>query len=104
MSAKPMLVLGMMSGTSADGIDVALTKISGAPPKLNAKLLDHTSVDFPPQVRKEILRVAEQTPVPAGDLSQMNFRLGEIYAEAALTACKQFRVSPTKIAILGNHG
>ena len=93
-----------MSGTSADGIDIALTKISGAPPNLNAKLLNHASVDFPPQVRKEILRIAEQTPVTAGDLSQMNFRLGEIYAEAALTACKRFRVAPRKIALLGNHG
>jgi anhydro-N-acetylmuramic acid kinase len=93
-----------MSGTSADGIDIALTRISGAPPNLHAKLLNHTSVDFPPQVRKEILRIAEQTPIPAGDLSQLNFRLGEIYAEAALTACKRFRISPKKIALLGNHG
>ncbi len=93
-----------MSGTSADGIDIALTKISGAPPALNAKLLNHTSVDFPPQVRKEILRIAEQTPVSAGELSQLNFRLGAIYAEAALTACTRFRVSPSKVAILGNHG
>jgi anhydro-N-acetylmuramic acid kinase len=93
-----------MSGTSADGIDIALTKISGAPPHLHAKLLNHTSVDFPPQVRKEILRIAEQSPVPAGDLSQMTFHLGEIYAEAALTACKRFRLSPKKVAILGNHG
>jgi anhydro-N-acetylmuramic acid kinase len=93
-----------MSGTSADGIDIALTKISGSPPTINAKLLNHTSVDFPPQVRKEILRIAEQTPIPAGDLSQLNFRLGEIYSEAALTACKRFRIAPKKIAILGNHG
>lgn len=93
-----------MSGTSTDGIDIALTKISGSSPNLNAKLLNHTSVDFPAAVRKEILRVAEQTPVPAGDLSQLNFRLGEIYAEAALTACKRFHISPKKIALLGNHG
>src|SRR2546429_92078 len=78
-----MLVLGLMSGTSADGIDVALARISGAPPNLNAKLLGQTSFTFPRPLRKEILRVAEQQPIGAGDLSRLNFRLGRIFAEAA---------------------
>lgn len=99
-----MLVLGMMSGTSADGIDVALARISGAPPKLNAKLLKHTAVKFPPALRKEILRVAEQHAITAGELSQLNFRLGELFAEAALAACRKFKVSPKKIALIGSHG
>ncbi len=93
-----------MSGTSADAIDVALGRISGSPPHLNAKLLNHTSINFPPQLRKEILRVAEQQPISAGDLSQLNFRLGEVFAEAALTACRRFHVPPRKIALLGSHG
>ncbi len=99
-----MLVLGLMSGTSADAIDVALARVSGAAPRLNAKLLNHTSITFPLQLRKEILRVAEQQPISAGQLSQLNFRLGETFAEAALTACRRFRISPKKIALIGSHG
>lgn len=101
---ESMLVLGLMSGTSADGIDVALARISGAPPRLNAKLVGHTSSKFPPALRKEILRIAEQQHITAGELSQLNFRLGDALAEAALAACRHFRVSTRRIALIGSHG
>src|SRR6202035_219658 len=99
-----MLVLGIMSGTSADGIDIALARISGAPPRVKARILNHTAVKFPAQVRAEILRVAEQRAITAGELSQLNFRLGQLFAEAAETACQRFRVTLSSVDLIGSHG
>jgi anhydro-N-acetylmuramic acid kinase len=101
---RGMLVLGLMSGTSADGIDVALARISGAPPRLKARLLNHTAVKFPTQVRAEILRVAEQRAITAGELSQLNFRLGQLFADAAKSTCKRFRVAISSVDLIGSHG
>lgn len=104
MPSTAKLVLGMMSGTSVDGIDVSLVRISGAPPDLKINLLNHTHVPFPAAVRKGILRIAEQNSITSGELSQLHSRLGYIYADAALLACKGFRISPGKVDLIGNHG
>jgi len=110
-----MLVMGMMSGTSADGIDVALAEIKeGTHPlhttqrvghlRLKTKLLQHTSRIMPAALRKEVLRVGEGAACTAGEISQLNFRLGGTFADAAISACKEFRVALSRVELIGSHG
>ncbi|HVB99904.1 MAG TPA: anhydro-N-acetylmuramic acid kinase [Candidatus Dormibacteraeota bacterium] len=99
-----MLVLGLMSGTSADGIDVALARIDGAPPRLRASLENFLTVPYPAPVRRQILRIAEGASVSAADIGRMNFLLGALFGDAALAACRRFRVAPARIDLVGSHG
>jgi anhydro-N-acetylmuramic acid kinase len=99
-----MRVLGMMSGTSADGIDVALANISGAPPRLSAKLEGHYHARFPKVVREAILRLANGAPTTASEISHLNFLLGEEFASAAIAACAKWRIPLSKIGLVGSHG
>jgi anhydro-N-acetylmuramic acid kinase len=167
-----MLVIGVMSGTSADGIEVALARVEGEessqstvdsspfrggetqefttevtegpqrtprretqdppansadgapaegrgiqegglkPPlheegRLNAvrrELVGHLTVPMARAVRAEVLRVGEGAKITAGELSQLNFRVGEEFAAAVLTACKKFGVRTDEVGLIGSHG
>jgi anhydro-N-acetylmuramic acid kinase len=94
----------MMSGTSADGIDVALARISGRPPRLSASLVAHHHVSFSARLRESILQLANGGPTSTAEISHMNFLLGEEFARAAIAACKKWRVPISRIDLIGSHG
>jgi anhydro-N-acetylmuramic acid kinase len=100
LRGRGTLALGIMSGTSADGIDVALVRMAGR----KASLENFAAFPFPRLVQKAILKLGEGPPVTTGEISQLNFLLGEIFADAALDACKKFRVPPSQIEVIGSHG
>lgn len=104
MSPKPLRVLGLMSGTSADGIEVALVQISGAPPKISARLEHHHHVPYPPSIRASILRFANGAPTTTAEISELNFLVGDAFGRAVIESCKRWRLPLAKVSLIGSHG
>ena len=101
-STKSMRVVGLMSGTSADGIDVAITRISGAPPTLRAKIEHSLAIPFPTEVRETVLRVANGAASSSAEISELNFTLGSLFGDAVIKACRKFRVPLSSVALIGS--
>jgi anhydro-N-acetylmuramic acid kinase len=101
VSAKTMTVAGIMSGTSADGIDVAVVRI--APGKLRPKitLLAHEGFHFPSPLRRAVLAAMNATSTSTAELARLNWRLGIAYTEAVEETLKRHNV---KLDLIGCHG
>ena len=97
-----MIIAGVMSGTSADGINVALVRLSARGQECpRYTLLGHEEYPFPAPVRRAILAMMNAELAHVADLARLNFLLGELYAEAVAKTARKHRV---KLDLVGCHG
>lgn len=120
MRNSSMIVAGVMSGTSADGINVALVRMGDSShsglrrelssrigkrgrgrPRHTIELLGHAEYPYPQPVRRAILAAMNAKHASVADLARLNFLLGELYADAVLATQKRFCL---KADLVGCHG
>jgi anhydro-N-acetylmuramic acid kinase len=97
-----MIVAGIMSGTSADGIDVALVRVSNRGvdyPRL--RLLAHEAFPFPATLRKAVLAAMDAKSTSTAELARLNWRLGLAYTDALKITLKR---NPMRLQLIGCHG
>jgi anhydro-N-acetylmuramic acid kinase len=101
---KSMVVAGVMSGTSADGVDVSVCRISPARVKGGTpmvKLLGYVGTEYPKTVRAAVLGAMDAQAISVAELARLNWRLGEVYADAVAKAQESVGV---KVGLVGCHG
>ncbi|MGB8885126.1 MAG: anhydro-N-acetylmuramic acid kinase [Candidatus Korobacteraceae bacterium] len=96
-----MIVAGVMSGTSADGINVALVRVQGRGFRSRLELLAHYEFPYPAEVRSAVLSTMNATAASVADLARLNFVLGELYADAVRTAQRRAQL---ECELVGCHG
>ncbi len=96
-----MIVAGVMSGTSADGINVALVRIQGRGYRSRLELLAHYEFPYPADVRRVVLATMNTGSASVADLSRLNVVLGDLYADAVRAAQRRARL---ECQLIGCHG
>jgi anhydro-N-acetylmuramic acid kinase len=97
--SRPRLCVGLLSGTSVDAIEAVLCKVEETGPQAQVTLLAHLSRPFPPEFVQRVL-----SPLDARSLCELNFELGERFAEAALAVIAQAGLRPGDVDVIGSHG
>ena len=105
IAGKPeRLVVGIMSGTSADGVDAALVKVRGSGERLSWRLIRHETLQYSTKVRDLILRCAEPGSGDTASVCRLNALLGELFARAALHVAAQAGIDLASVDLIGSHG
>jgi anhydro-N-acetylmuramic acid kinase len=98
-SSRPRLCVGLISGTSVDAVEAVLCKIEGTGPTVELKLLTHVTRPFPPEFIQRVLG-----PQDARTLCELNFELGERFAEAAQAVISRAGLRNGDVDVIGSHG
>lgn len=99
-----MYAVGLMSGTSLDGIDAALVQIEGSGYESKVKLLHFITMPFSPQLKKEIEQALSFEHSNVQLICSLNFKLGYAFADAVKKVCQEARFSLEQIDVIGSHG
>jgi len=97
-------VLGLMSGTSTDGVDAALARLQPRGDRVDLQCIGFHTYAFPAGLRAQLLNVAEGHPVPVAEVSRLNFALGHVLADAALRLLRKLQVDARDVDLIGSHG
>ncbi|MEH2347507.1 MAG: anhydro-N-acetylmuramic acid kinase [Nostoc sp.] len=98
--AVPTRVIGLISGTSVDGIDAALVEISGTELDLKLELLAGFTYPYPAELRERILAVGAGAAISIAELAEIDDAIAQVFAQAA----QKIQIGHQPATLIGSHG
>lgn len=99
-----MLAIGIMSGTSLDGIDVALCEISGVNETTRVDLIAFHTYKLPQSISNKIKKCSSNALIEPAMISSLNFELGYVFADAVSKLCEEAGVNSSELTFIASHG
>ena len=97
-----MKVIGLISGTSTDGIDAALVDIKGKGLNSRLELIAYKTYSYPKGLKDRIIDVSTKGKVD--EICHLNFYLGELFSDAAKAIVRNAKIKIENVALIGSHG
>jgi len=97
---KVLRIAGLMSGTSADGVDVAVIDFDGR----GVRVVGFDMVRYSKKIRESIFKLFDPATSRVDEICRMNFFIGELFAEALITVCRKKKIKLDSIDLIGSHG
>lgn len=105
LRAKDRLtIIGLMSGTSADGVSAAVCDVAGSGYDAEIQVRFHRTYSYPRDIRDAIFTLFDRKAATADIICRMNFVLGECFAEKAVQAICEAGLSRDEVDLIGSHG
>lgn len=99
-----MNVIGLMSGTSADGVDACLAEITGTGLDLRVRVTQSLTTPYPRILRQRLFNLFREPVAPVRELAELNVLVAEAFAEAARAVCQAAGVSLAAVDLIASHG
>lgn len=103
-SKKSRLIIGLMSGTSLDGLDVVLVKISGSGLSTKFRILEFETVPYTSQIKEKIWEVFAKQTIDFHALCELNPFIGLHHGSIILRCLKKWKYTPKQIDVIASHG
>ncbi|MDH5201187.1 MAG: anhydro-N-acetylmuramic acid kinase [Candidatus Bathyarchaeota archaeon] len=97
-------VAGLISGTSADGVSAAVTEITGTSLGAGLRVLGFGTYSYPPELKEAVFELFHPETSTVDRICEMNFVLGEFFAECALRVIGECGLTPGEVDLIGSHG